>query len=96
MDAFKHLEDRTDVLELRSFILAITQADSFGVSIANVLRSQANELRVKRRQNAEEQAMKVPIKILFPMIFCVLPALFVVVLGPGAIRIAQNFFTLNP
>ena len=95
MDAFKHMEERTDVPELRSFILAIVQADSFGVSIAKVLRSQASELRIKRRQNAEEQAMKIPIKILFPMIFCVLPALFVVVLGPGAIRIAGTLFNLT-
>lgn len=95
VEAFKHLEERTDVVELRSFVLAISQADSFGVSIAHVLRAQATELRVKRRQDAEEQAMKVPIKILFPMIFCVLPALFVVLIGPGAIRIAESFFNLD-
>ena len=95
IDALKHLETRTDVIELRSFILAISQADSFGVSISHVLRSQATELRVKRRQDAEEQAMKVPIKILFPMIFCVLPSLFVVLIGPGIIRIAESFFKIE-
>lgn len=95
VDAFRSLADRTDVEELRSFVLAMVQADTFGVSISKVLRAQAKELRTKRRQRAEEQAMRVPIKILFPMILCVLPALFVVVLGPGAIRIAQNLFGLS-
>jgi tight adherence protein C len=94
-DAFRNLAERTDVEELRSFILAMIQADKFGVSIANVLRAQAHELRIKRRQRAEEKAMKVPVKILFPMVFCVLPALFVVILGPGAIRIVQNLFGLD-
>ena len=92
VQAFKNLQDRTDVDELASFILAMIQADTFGVSIAKVLREQSKELRTKRRQRAEEAAMKVPIKILFPLIFCVLPALFIVILGPGAIRIAENLF----
>jgi tight adherence protein C len=92
VQAFKNLQGRTDVDELASFILAMIQADTFGVSIAKVLREQAKELRTKRRQRAEEAAMKVPIKILFPLIFCVLPALFIVILGPGAIRIAENLF----
>ncbi|MBI4261195.1 MAG: type II secretion system F family protein [Actinobacteria bacterium] len=92
VDAFRNLASRTDVEELRGFTLAMIQADIFGVSIAGVLRAQAKELRVKRRQRAERKAMTTPLKLLFPMIFCVLPALFVVVLGPGAIRVAQNFF----
>jgi tight adherence protein C len=94
-EAFRHLADRTDVEELRSFILAMIQADKFGVSIANVLRAQAHELRIKRRQRAEERAMKVPVKILFPMIFCVMPALFTVILGPGVIQIIENLFGLD-
>jgi len=92
VDAFRHLADRTDIEELRGFVLAMIQADIFGVSIAGVLRSQAKDLRVKRRQRAEKKAATSPLKLLFPMIFCVLPALFVVVLGPGAIRIMHNFF----
>ena len=91
-DAFRHLGDRTDVPELQSFVLSMIQADLFGVSIANVLRAQSRELRQKRRQRAEEIAQKIPVKLLFPMIFLVLPALFVVILGPGAIKIYQQFF----
>lgn len=90
--AFRNLADRTNVEELNAFVLAMIQADVFGVSVANVLRSQATELRTRRRQRAEHRAMQVPVKILFPLVFCILPALFAVVLGPGAIRIFQGLF----
>lgn len=89
-DAFRHLSERTDVSELNSFILAMVQADVFGISIGKVLRGQAKEMRTKRRQNAEERAMKIPVKILFPLIFCMMPSLFIVVLGPGAIQIFDS------
>jgi tight adherence protein C len=89
-DAFRHLGERTDVEELNAFVLAMIQADIFGVSISNVLRGQAKELRVKRRQRAEREAQQTPVKIVFPLILCVLPSLFIVVIGPGAIRIFQN------
>jgi tight adherence protein C len=89
-DAFRHLGERTDVEELNAFILAMIQADIFGVSISNVLRGQAKELRTKRRQRAEREAQQTPVKIVFPLILCVLPSLFIVVIGPGAIRIFQN------
>jgi tight adherence protein C len=92
VDAFRHLAERTSVDELRGFTLAMIQADIFGVSIAGVLRAQSKELRVKRRQRAERKAMTSPLKLLFPLIFCILPALFVVVLGPGAIKILHDFF----
>ena len=91
-DAFRQLGERTSVSELKGFVLAMVQADLFGVSIANVLRAQARELRTKRRQRAEEIAQKIPVKLLFPMIFLVLPATFIVVLGPGAIKIYEQFF----
>lgn len=91
-DAFRNLSTRTNVPELQSFTLSMIQADLFGVSIANVLRAQSRELRQKRRQRAEEIAQKIPVKLLFPMIFMVLPALFIIVLGPGAIKIYQQFF----
>jgi tight adherence protein C len=72
-------------------VLAMIQADVFGISVSKVLRAQAKELRTRRRQRAERTAMQIPVKILFPMIFCVMPALFVVVIGPGALRIMENF-----
>ena len=91
-EAFRHLADRTDVEELNAFALAMIQADVFGVSIASVLRTQAQQLRIKRRQRAEGKAQQTPVKIVFPLILCIMPALFVVIVGPGAIRIVQNLF----
>ncbi len=91
-EAFRHLADRTDVEELNAFALAMIQADVFGVSIASVLRTQAQQLRIKRRQRAEGRAQQTPVKIVFPLVLCVMPALFVVIVGPGAIRIVQNLF----
>ena len=93
-DAFRHLAERTDVEELNGFALAMIQADIFGVSIASVLRTQASQLRIKRRQAAEAKAQQTPVKIVFPLILCILPALFVVIVGPGAINIYTQF--LNP
>jgi tight adherence protein C len=90
-EAMRNLADRSNVPELRAFVLAMVQADIFGVSVANVLRVQAKDLRIKRRQLAEERAMKVPIKVLFPVLFCIFPALFVVILGPAVMRIADVF-----
>jgi tight adherence protein C len=90
-DAFRHLAERTDVEELNAFALAMIQADVFGVSIASVLRTQAQQLRIKRRQRAEAKAQQTPVKIVFPLILCVLPSLFVVIVGPGAIRIYEGF-----
>jgi tight adherence protein C len=91
LEAFTAMGRRTDVSELRSFITALSQADRLGIPVANVLREQAKEMRILRRQLAEEKAQKVPVKILFPLIFCIFPALFVVVIGPGAIRLVSVF-----
>ncbi len=91
--AFRNLDERTDVEELKSFVLAMIQADQFGISVSRVLRAQAAQLRVRRRQRAEEKAMKLPVKMIFPLILCVMPALFVVIIGPGVVRIVQNLFT---
>jgi tight adherence protein C len=90
-DAMRALGERTDLAELRSFVTAMVQADAFGIPIAQVLRIQAREMRVKRRQRAEELAQKVPVKILFPLIFCILPSLFVVILGPAVIQLYHSF-----
>jgi tight adherence protein C len=88
-DALRHLGERVAVPELKGFVLAMVQADVFGVGVANVLRAQSHELRVKRRQRAEERAMKIPVKLLFPMIGCIMPALFIVIMAPAAIKIFQ-------
>lgn len=89
--ALRSLGDRVNVPEVRSFVSAMVQADSFGIPIAQVLRVQSAEIRVKRRQRAEEKAQQVPVKITVPLIFCILPTLFVAVMGPAAISIMENF-----
>jgi tight adherence protein C len=89
-DAMRALDARCDVPELRGFVMAILQADQFGVSIGRVLRGQADEMRIKRRQKAQEQAQKAPVKMLFPLMLCIFPSLFVIILGPAAIQISQN------
>jgi tight adherence protein C len=90
IDALRAVAERTNVAELRGFVTAMVQADTFGIPVASVLRVQATDLRVKRSQRAEELAQKVPVKILFPLIFCILPALFIVVMGPAAISAYHN------
>jgi tight adherence protein C len=94
-DAMRHLMERSDLDELRSFLLAMMQAEAFGVAIARVLRVQADEMRVKRRQRAQEKAFAAPVKIVFPLVFCIFPALFIVLLGPAAIQISGAFSTMN-
>jgi len=90
-DAMRHLMERTDLEELRSFLLAMMQAEAFGVTIARVLRVQADEMRVKRRQRAQEKAFAAPVKLVFPLVFCIFPSLFIVLLGPAAIQISEAF-----
>jgi tight adherence protein C len=89
--ALRALAARTTVNELRTFVTAVVQAGDLGIPIAAVLREHAREMRVRRRQRAEEIAQKVPIKILFPVLFCLFPALFVVILGPGVLQIIHAF-----
>jgi tight adherence protein C len=89
--AMRALGERTSLPELRGFANAMTQADSFGIPIGKVLRVQSQEMRVKRRQRAEETAQKVPVKMLFPLMFCILPCLFTAVLGPAVISIIGSF-----
>jgi tight adherence protein C len=90
-DALRGLGERTTVMDMRTFASAIVQADSLGIPIANVLREQAKEMRIKRHQRAEEKAQKVTVKIMIPVVLCILPSLLVVVMGPGAINIVRAF-----
>lgn len=93
VEAFSDLAARTNVAEMSTFVAALVQADRLGVPVAGVLREQAVEMRHRRRQLAEEKAMKIPVKIIFPVLFCIFPALFIVIIGPGVIKIAQTFIT---
>jgi tight adherence protein C len=90
-EALRSMSARTTVGELRGFASSVVHASDLGVPIAQVLREQSREMRVRRRQRAEELAQQVPIKILFPTLFCLFPALFVVILGPGVINIVHTF-----
>ncbi len=89
--ALRAMSDRTNVADLKSFVSSMVQADSFGVPVGQVLRVQSSEMRVKRRQRAEEKAQQVPVKITVPLIFCILPCLFVAVMGPAVISIMDSF-----
>ena len=93
--ALRGLVDRTDVAEIRTFVSSLVQSTELGISIGVVLREQAKEMRVRRRQRAEEQAQKVPVKILLPLITCLLPAMFIVILGPAVINIFHTLGGLN-
>jgi tight adherence protein C len=90
-EAYLAMAERVDVSDLRSFIRSIVQADAYGIAIAKVLKSQAREMRTKRRQRAEEHAMKIPVKILFPLIFFIFPTLFIILLGPAVMNIIAAF-----
>jgi tight adherence protein C len=89
-DALQNLKRRTEVAELSNFVLILVQADALGMPIGRVLRTQASEMRLKRRAWARERAARLPVKIMFPLTVFILPALFVVILGPAAISIAHN------
>ncbi|WP_022889354.1 type II secretion system F family protein [Agromyces italicus] len=90
-DSFHELEQRTSSEDLRRFSRAVVQADAYGIALGDVLRVQASEMRLKRRQRAEEQAQKVTVKILFPLIFCLLPVLFIVVMTPAVVGVIEAF-----
>lgn len=90
-DAMRAMDRRIDISEVRSFVLAILQADTFGVSIGRVLRAQADDMRIRRRQRAQETAQKAPVKMLIPMVLCIFPSLFVVILVPAMIQILEGF-----
>ncbi|WP_113718281.1 type II secretion system F family protein [Arthrobacter dokdonensis] len=89
--SYTDLAARTTVTDLRRFVRSIVQADMYGISISGVLRTQAAEMRLKRSQRAEEKAMQIPVKVLFPLMFCILPVLFIVMLGPAALGVIDTF-----
>jgi tight adherence protein C len=89
-DALRDIIPRTEVQPLTNFIGAIIQAEQLGVSISKVLQVQSEQLRIERRQRAEEQAAQAPIKMLFPLVGCIFPSLFIVILGPAIILIVEN------
>ncbi|WP_243056356.1 type II secretion system F family protein [Nocardioides sp. SR21] len=91
MDAMRAMGERSTIKELRAFCQAMVQADQLGVPIGRVLRIQSQEMRVRRRQAAEEKAQQVPVKIMIPLVLCILPCLFLIVLGPAALTIVEVF-----
>ncbi len=90
-EAFAAMGDRIPLAEVRNFTTALVQADRMGLPIASVLREQTATMRLARRQKAEEMAQKVTVKILFPLLLCIFPALFIVIIGPGIIRYIETF-----
>ena len=90
-ESYLALSERTNIPELRSFVQAVVQADTYGIAISRVLRIQAKVMRVKRRQRAEEKAMKLPVTILFPLLFFIFPVLFIAILGPAVINAIETF-----
>jgi len=86
-EALQHLSDRNDIAELRTFVTAVSQSEDYGIPVAHVLRVQADELRLRRKQRAEERAMKIPVKMVFPLVLCIFPSLMIVLMGPAALRI---------
>jgi tight adherence protein C len=90
-EALKELAERTGVPDLTGFINAVVQAESMGTSIGTVLRVQAEGMRMKRRQRAEQQAHAAPVKMMFPLVLCLFPTLFIVILGPAGINIYHSF-----
>lgn len=89
--ALENLLGRTDVPDLRQFVHAFMHAEKYGIPVAQVLRIQSGELREKRRQRAEARALKIPVKLVFPVVLCIFPALFIVLAGPAAMRISEIF-----
>ena len=90
-DALKKLAERTETPELNSFVRAIIQADQLGISLGRILRVQATDSRLKRQAAAEEKAMKAPIKMLFPTVLFIFPAMFLVILGPAFLNLSKIF-----
>lgn len=91
VEALRSLSGRTTVSAVNTFASSLIQASELGIPTARVLHEQAGEIRIKRRQAAEEKAQKVPVKILFPLLLCIFPALFIIIIGPAGIEIYESF-----
>lgn len=91
MDALRGLSERTGVVDLQTVVAALIQSDQLGVGVSTVLRAQAQHVRTRRRQRAQAEALQAPIKLLFPLVFFIFPSMFVVTLGPAALRIIDTF-----
>lgn len=91
LEAFKNFAARTGVDDVRALVSMLTQADKFGTSIAQALRTHAEVSRTKRRQRAEERAAKIGVKLVFPLVFCLFPAFYVVALGPAVVKFIHFF-----
>jgi tight adherence protein C len=91
LEAFRGLAERTHVDDVRALVAMLIQTDKFGTSVAQALRTHAEVCRTKRRQRAEERAQKVGVKLVFPLVFCLFPALYVVMLGPAYLQFMKVF-----
>lgn len=90
-EALRSLSARTSVRDLKRLFTALVQAGELGISVANILREHAQDQRTRRRQRAEEMAQKVPVKLIFPVMFCMLPAIFVILIGPAVLQLIKSF-----
>jgi len=95
VEALKNFAKRTQVDDVRALVAMLVQTDRFGTSVAQALRTHAEESRVKRRQRAEERAAKLSVKLIFPLVFLLLPAFFVIALGPGVIKLVEVFSNMQ-
>src|SRR3546814_1314237 len=89
-EALGNLAQRVQMPAVRSFVTAIREADQFGISVSTVLRDQADDMRIARRQAAQEKAQKAPVKMLVPMVFCIFPPMFIVVIGPAGLSMSSS------
>jgi len=95
-DALRNLAERTEVPDLKSFVVTVVQSEEYGLPITTVLSVQADELRDKRRQRAEERALRIPVLLIFPLAFCIFPTIFIILLGPALIRIYRDIGIIAP
>lgn len=95
-DALRNLAERTEVPDLKSFVVTVVQSEEYGLPITKVLSVQADELRDKRRQRAEERALRIPVLLIFPLAFCIFPTIFIILLGPALIRIYRDIGIIAP